>query len=88
MNSREFLHQGKCECCGTGLLAHGPWTDAQIAEVENDLGLDAGELDDCCDDCFVEDVANGNVAYAQVLHGKVPLKLAKPEFLAQQALLT
>jgi len=38
-------------CCDCG-MAIKPMTEEQIAEAEDDLGLDDGEFSGVCDDCL------------------------------------
>lgn len=73
--------QGLCEFCKCP-TEHGPWTDAQIAEVVADLGCALDDFSDFCDDCFVVHVGLGCVETAQRLVDR-PLQLLNPEHLAQ-----
>lgn len=73
MNSIELAKAGLCECCQLE-LHHGKWTDAEIAECCEDLGISEDEFGDTCDDCFVAQVGRGDVEYAQRLMGR-PLQL-------------
>lgn len=79
--SRELTEQGLCEYCKQSTW-HGPWTDAQVAEVVADLGISLEEFADHCDDCFVIHVGNNSVEYTQQLV-KRPLLLKRPEHLEQ-----
>lgn len=79
--SRELTKQGLCEYCKQPTW-HGPWTDAQVAEVIADLGCSPEEFADHCDDCFVIHVGKKDVEYAQELV-KRPLQLKRPEHLNQ-----
>lgn len=73
--------QGLCEYCKQP-TEHGPWTDAQLAEIIAEIGCTLDAFADHCDDCFVIHVGIGSVEYAQFLL-KRPLLLTKPEHLAQ-----
>ncbi|MFN7155212.1 MAG: hypothetical protein ACK4OE_16120 [Acidovorax sp.] len=79
--SLELTKQGLCEYCKQP-TEHGPWTDAQLAEVIADLGCELSDFADHCDDCFVVHVGGGDVEHSQSLL-KRPLLLAHPEHLAQ-----
>lgn len=70
---------GSCSLCGDAPLAHGPWTEAEIAETCADLGIEVEDFADWCDGCFIVHVAGGDVAYAQGLIGDRPLMLGAPE---------
>lgn len=73
--------QGLCEFCKQP-TEHGPWTDAQLAEVIADIGCELSDFADHCDDCFVVHVGGGDVEHSQSLL-KRPLLLANPVHLAQ-----
>lgn len=69
----EAVKAGLCGMCGHK-TAHGPWTDAQIADVCMELGVQPGEFSDECDGCFVKTVGGGDVRYAAKLAGR-PMQL-------------
>lgn len=76
---QEMLTQGICPECGTRPLAHGPWSEAELKAACDDMGMqDAGEFSDCCDDCFVDQVTFGDVAWAQRMAGDRKLVLTEP----------
>ena len=79
--SLDLTKQGLCEYCKQP-TEHGPWTDAQLAEVIADIGCELSDFADHCDDCFVIHVGNNSVEYAQQLV-KRPLLLKRPEHLDQ-----
>ena len=70
--SIDLAKQGKCELC-QGALQHGPWTDAQIAEVVAETG--EPNFGDWCDDCFLREVGRGDVRFACEMAGR-PLQLS------------
>ena len=73
----ERAKQGICGLCDHR-TEHGPWTDEQIASVVADTGCDAHEFEDWCDDCFVQELAHGDVREAARLLGR-PMRLQSPE---------
>lgn len=75
MNINPFIARGVCAECETHPLQHGPWTEAEVQEVAHEIGCEPVEFTDCCDDCFLAHVAEGDEAYAQKLAGR-PLVLA------------
>lgn len=77
----ELAKQGLCEIC-QAKTHHGPHTDEQIQAICADLGMDADEFGDYCDDCFVACVGNGDAAYAQGLSAH-ELHVTKPEYVEQ-----
>ena len=77
----QLTKEGLCEYCKQP-TEHGPWTDAQLAEIVADLGCTLDDFADHCDDCFVVYVGKKSVEYAQQLL-KRPLVLKCPEHLAQ-----
>jgi len=69
MSGLELAKRGLCQYCHAP-LQHGPWTDAEVAEVAQDIGIAPEEFGDCCDWCFVRYVGLGDVEYAQKLAGR------------------
>jgi hypothetical protein len=67
---RDLIKQGLCVDCG-------PWSDEEIVAAEQNLGMDAGEFVDCCDDCFVSNVAGGSISRAKEWLRRPPV-LARP----------
>lgn len=78
MTGAEKAQAGQCGICSQP-IAHGPWSAEQIAEVLADTGIDAGEFEDWCDDCFVQNIAQGDVREASRLLGGRTLQLRNPE---------
>lgn len=78
MSGVERAKSGRCGICANP-LHHGPWTDEQIAEVVVDTGIDTGEFEDWCDDCFVQNITQGDVREASRLLGGRELRLRNPE---------
>lgn len=62
----EAAKRGECDFCGAK-THHGPWSDEQIAEAVADMGIEPAEFGDTCDQCFVDEVGRGDLAYAQSL---------------------
>lgn len=70
MNHQDAMKVGKCPECGDGALHHGPWTDEQIHEVSADMGMQDADFYDTCDQCFIDMVGCGDLAYAEKLAGR------------------
>jgi len=79
-----LIAQGLCADCGTRPLQHGPWIEAEVLEAAQDIGCAPEDFADCCDDCFVANVAAGDVVYAEKLAGR-PLVLAQPRHVVQRS---
>lgn len=75
MEAARLNKQGRCAACSTGRLAHGPWTDEQIAEACADIGMPISDFGGWCDQCFVLMVAGGDAKYAEQLAGR-PMQFA------------
>lgn len=67
MTGIELAKLGKCGVC-EGAVAHGPWSDAQIAEAVADTG--EPEFEDWCDPCLVALCFGGDAKYAAKLLGR------------------
>lgn len=70
------LRAGLCVDCDNK-LNHGPYTDEDIFHASADIGMSAEDLEDVCDDCFVTEIARGDVQYAAHLLNR-PVKLQNP----------
>lgn len=77
----ELAKKGLCEIC-QAKVQHGPYTDAQIQEISEDLGTEVADFSDWCDDCFVGQVGRGDAVYAESL-AKRRLEVTKPEYAEQ-----
>lgn len=75
MSHQNAMRQGKCPDCATGILQHGPWSQEQMQEAADDIGMDVADFTDQCDDCFVRFTAAGDAQYAQTLCPERPLVL-------------
>ncbi|MFT4266558.1 MAG: hypothetical protein QM586_04940 [Xenophilus sp.] len=60
------MRAGLCPDCAPGVLRHGPWSNAQMAEAAADIGMPVADFRDCCDACMVA-LLGGDVAYVQSL---------------------
>ncbi len=60
-----LMSQGKCPECYDGILQHGPWSQDQMQAVADDIGMPVEDFIDTCDQCFIDQVAGGDVAWAQ-----------------------
>lgn len=86
--SRDALHAGLCTDCGQPTF-HGPWTDAEIEDAADDIGMPPGDFCDLCDGCFVSQVCAGNLDHAELLLGrKLPGAAKSPIERAAWAILT
>ena len=74
MTGIEKAKLGQCDLCD-GALHHGPYSDAQIAEIQADIGLEPGDFSDLCDDCFLGEIAQGDKERASHYLGGRPLQL-------------
>lgn len=61
MTGIELAKLGKCGLC-EGALAHGPWSDEQIAEAIEDTG--EPDFEDWCDQCLIDMCFCGDPQYA------------------------
>ena len=75
MTPIEKAKAGICELCDSP-LHHGPYSDAQIAEIQQDVGLPPDEFSDCCDNCFLQHIAGGDEERAEHYLGRA-LQLRK-----------
>lgn len=78
MSGLDRARLGQCGICAQA-TAHGPWSDEQIASVTADTGAPAEAFEDWCDDCFVENITQGDVREASRLLGGRALKLHNPK---------
>ena len=81
MTNYQRLLAGLCVDCDNTLEC-GPLTHDQIEEAGKDMGISIEEFSDVCDDCFVQDIARGDVKYAEYLLSR-PMKLRKPGIIFQ-----
>ena len=70
MSHHDAMKLGKCADCTDGVLEHGPWTDDQIFEIAADIGIPSADFYDQCDQCFIDQVGLGDLAYAEKLAGR------------------
>lgn len=78
MTGLDNAKAGLCGIC-TQPVAHGAWSDEQVAEVVADAGIDAAQFEDWCDDCFVQNITQGDVREASRLLGGRTLHLRNPD---------
>lgn len=78
MNGMERALRGECGICGNA-VEHGTYTKEQIEELAKDIGITPQEFEDWCDDCFVENITQGDVHEASRLLGGRDLKLRNLE---------
>lgn len=67
--AQDNMRIGICADC-ENKLHHGPWTQEQMQEVADDIGMPVADFRDCCDQCFLAEIASGDVAYAEHLMGR------------------
>lgn len=82
MSHQDAMKIGRCPDCRNGVLHHGPWTDAEISVVASDIGMPDADFYDTCDQCFIDMVGCGDLAYAEKLAGR---KLSPRAAIAQAA---
>jgi hypothetical protein len=68
-NHQDAMRAGNCPDCGNK-LHHGAYTQQQIQDAANDMGMPAEEFYDCCDQCFVDEIAHGDATWAEELAGR------------------
>lgn len=76
MTGIEKAKLGLCDLCEAP-LHHGPYSDAQIAEIQEEIGLEPDEFSDLCDDCFLSEIAQGDQERASHYLGGRALHLRK-----------